>query len=206
MNWEVLVIPLIALGVWVVTSIFRVAEEQQKARPQRPADGPEGRKPRRQKTDLDRFLEDARARRQAPRPAPRPAPAEAPPPRRAAAAVLEALPVAEPFPLTLSREQPARPPVGELRRPAPPVAQPVRQQPAAPPTAAVGAERAPTQNPQGEAAAAMVVIVPPTQPVGPPPSVVKLKELLTNRQNLGAALMLGEVFGPPLCKRRRRGG
>jgi hypothetical protein len=65
MHWEILVIPLIAFGVWILGSIFRGAEEAAKERARRRPgeDGPA--KPRRGGTDLDRFLEEARRRREA---------------------------------------------------------------------------------------------------------------------------------------------
>src|SRR5947209_4681140 len=63
MHWEILIIPLIAVGVWLLGTIFRgVEEERQKARPRRPGEGGPMRRP---VTDLDRFLEEARRRREA---------------------------------------------------------------------------------------------------------------------------------------------
>src|SRR5262249_53877723 len=89
MHWEVLIIPLIAIGVWVLSTIFKsVEDERQKERLRRgPGSQGGGPRPRRPVTDLDRFLEEARRRRQTaaqPRPEPvqevRPRPSEQPPP------------------------------------------------------------------------------------------------------------------------------
>ena len=65
--------------------------------------------------------------------------------------------------------------------------------------------RTPTQNPPGETQVAPVVTVPPTIARQQPPAALKLIELMKDRKNMAAAFMLGEVFGPPVCKRRRKG-
>jgi hypothetical protein len=62
MPWEFLIIPLIGFGVWLLSNIFRVAEEAQKN--QKPPLPPGEDRPRRGGTDLDRFLQEARQRRQ----------------------------------------------------------------------------------------------------------------------------------------------
>ncbi len=65
MHWEILIIPLIALGVWLLGTLFKNENEVAKRGPRRPG-SPAGRPPgRRPVTDLDRFLEEARRRREA---------------------------------------------------------------------------------------------------------------------------------------------
>src|SRR5579872_5684220 len=79
MHWEVLIIPLIALGVWILGTIFRTEEEKAKGRPRRPGEGG-GRSPqRRPTTELDRFLEEARRRREAAERRQQPEPSARPP-------------------------------------------------------------------------------------------------------------------------------
>jgi hypothetical protein len=99
-DWKVLIIGLIPLGVWILATIFRGIEdarEQEKPRPE-PGERPL-RTPRRPTSELDRFLEEARRRRDSS-------------PKRPAEPVLEALPVPKP-------PEPAPPPRVE-RRPAKP--------------------------------------------------------------------------------------
>ncbi len=89
MKWEALIIPLIGLAVWILSTIFRGREEQQQERTRRPGtDRGAVRPPRRPATELDRFLEEARARR---KPVQTPGEQDRPEP-----AFLEALPVAKP--------------------------------------------------------------------------------------------------------------
>jgi hypothetical protein len=72
-DWRILLIPLIPLAIWIIWSIFRAREEarelelraqrdRERDRPPPPAP-----KPRRQGTDLDRFRQEALARRSASR-------------------------------------------------------------------------------------------------------------------------------------------
>jgi hypothetical protein len=91
-NWEMLIIPLIALGVWILSAIFRGAEEERDkerlAKP--PEQGRRMRQPRRAQTELDRFLDEARNRRLG---AAKPAAEEVPQLREE---VPQAVPVAQP--------------------------------------------------------------------------------------------------------------
>src|SRR5437763_6378305 len=66
MHWEIFLIPLIAMGVWLLGTIFRNAEEERARMARRlPGDGGLRVPQRRPVTDLDRFLEEARKRREA---------------------------------------------------------------------------------------------------------------------------------------------
>ena len=60
MNWEILSILLVPLGVWILSTIFRSAEDA-KDKPRRQGDGAAA--PSRPPSELDRFLEEARRRR-----------------------------------------------------------------------------------------------------------------------------------------------
>ena len=65
MQWELLIIPLIAVGVWILGTLFKTGEEEIARKGARRPGSPSGRTTgRRPVTDLDRFLEDARRRRE----------------------------------------------------------------------------------------------------------------------------------------------
>src|SRR5262245_9342308 len=64
MDWQILIIPLIAAGVWVLGTVFGKTAEPPVRRPTRiPGEG--GRPTTQTSTDLDRFLEEAKRRREA---------------------------------------------------------------------------------------------------------------------------------------------
>ena len=58
MGWEVLVIPIIGVAVWIISTLIRGAEEAKRAKPA-------ARKRPQKVTDLDRFLRDVQRRREA---------------------------------------------------------------------------------------------------------------------------------------------
>ncbi len=212
--WESLIIPLIALAVWILSTVFRGEEEQPKERARRPGTEGRPRQPRRATTELDRFLEAARARRN--NPVTKPAEEDGPP--QPEPMVLEAMPVEQPPenprprpPRTLERQPKPRP-----AKASPPLAEPVRVPvampvgpaaqitlPSALPLVPVTELRTPRLQPRGAAAAAPAVIVPPTQPRRAAPAALKLLEMLKDKQTLAAAVMLREVFDRPLALRRR---
>jgi hypothetical protein len=144
-HWEVLIIPAIALVVWILTTLFRGGENaQMPLRRERDETTPT----RRPATPLDRTLDEARRRRVQPPPVRRPAPPSQvrrpvlleevkEPPRRPAPArpiVLElaepepprpqsrpeytppSAPTAEVAPATQAVRQPASPVVGQVRQ------------------------------------------------------------------------------------------
>jgi hypothetical protein len=187
-HWEILIIPLIALGVWILGTLFKTGEDEKlKKGVRRPGNLP-GRGPsRRPVTDLDRFLEEARRRREAEA---RPKPPPVPPPVRA--------PVARP-PL---RERPTRPREAPPRVAAPvirttevPVVRPVEQPPLVEPVLPVASIREATPPP------------PPapieTRPAQPSPILQHVRSLLSKPQTAGTAFVLREIFDRPLCLRRR---
>jgi hypothetical protein len=210
-----LIIPLIALGVWILSAIFRGAEEQRdKERLNKsPDEGRRVRQPRRAQTELERFLEEARNRRLG---ASKPDTEDQPPRQEE---ILEAIPVAKPVsPRPAQRQRPhgdrpkqravvaetprralemEAPPAHPRRGAGPPLALPVN----APPAPAPPPE--PDRTPPAAAQKEVVVIVPPTRPRPAPPGVVKLMQLLKDKQTLATAVLLSEVLDKPLCLRRR---
>jgi hypothetical protein len=174
-HWEVLIIPAIALVVWILTTLFRGGENAQMP-PRREGDEFA---PKRPATSLDRTLEEARRRRQQPvrRPTLRPE-------------------VRRPVLLEEVKEPPrppapAKPIVLQLAEPEPPRPQP-------------RAEFAPPPPPSAPAAAppARVAEVPQvaTQPASP--VVSQVRQLLRSPRSAAAAFVLREVLGAPRCRRR----
>jgi hypothetical protein len=201
-----------ALAVWILSAIFRGEQEQPKERPERRGGEGRPRVPRRQTSELDRFLEEARARR---KPIVKPVEEERPRPEPV---ILEAMPVEEPRERPRERS-PSSPELRPKPRTAPPLAPPVRAPiaqpvampatlpaPVSPSPVPAMETRVPTQNPQAEAAPAPAMIVPGTRPRRPSPVALKLLEMLRDRQSLATAVMLGEVMNRPVAMRRGNRG
>jgi hypothetical protein len=125
MGWEILVIPIIGVAVWVISALIRGSEEAKRGEPA-PRKRPE------KVTDLDRFLREVQRRREAAEreePRPRraepaveeraesrpPPPARRPPPREAAVEVV--VPVET---VVVARPAPAAPVPPAEPEPAPP--------------------------------------------------------------------------------------
>ena len=178
MHWEILIIPLIALGVWILGTLIKGEDERNK-RGTRGAGGSVRRGPtRRPVTDLDRFLEDARRRR-------------------------EAEERQRTLPVPPSRPTISRPPLRE--RPSKPRETPPRIVPAMPstesPPLAVPVAR-PVEEPVAQASP------PPPAPPSlsqyrPSPIARQVHALLSSPQSAGAALVLREILDRPRCMRRR---
>ena len=184
MHWEILIVPLIALGVWILGTLFK-GEDAKVKKGGRLPNNASGRAPsRRPVTDLERFLEDARRRREveeAPKPPPpRPSIARAPlrerpaqprqtPPRLASRSKRrEELPVAVPV---------ARPVAQAVAVVAEAVIDvPVRAEPSAPTT---------------------------TRATQSSPIAQQVLSLLSNPQTAATAFVLREIFDRPLSQRRR---
>lgn len=197
MAWEILVVPLIALGVWILGTLFKGEDDRTKRGAARRPGGAPGRgQARRPVTDLDRFLDEARRRREmeerrkkAPTPPPRPT--ESRPPLR---------------------ERPAP-------RPTPPRSVPSRQD--VPDAISVPRPApVPPPPPVREVVIETIPVVPLPQPVieaapPPPPAPAKVRQeipspiaqqvraLLSKRQTAGAAFVLREILDRPRCMRRR---
>jgi hypothetical protein len=200
MHWEVLIIPLIALGVWILGTLFKGEEERAKKGVRRPGNL-SGRAPtRRPVTDLDRFLEEARRRREAEEKRKAPPPPPPPPPPRPSSS---RPPLSERPPR--QRETSLRPARPTVRAEEIPMAIPVVR-PAAPPVVAEVVVTAPRLQPVAE-------LPPPSPPtpiptlqrdVRPAPIPQQVRSLLSKPQTAGAAFVLREIFDRPLCQRRRR--
>lgn len=178
MHWEILIIPLIALGVWILGTLFKGEDERNK----RGARGPGGsvrRAPsRRPVTDLDRFLEESRRRREAEErervlPVPPPRPVVSRPPLRERVAKPRETP---------PRIAPAMPP-----QESPPVAVPVAR---------------PVEEPVAQAPP--LPPAPPTRSQDRPSPILRhVRTLLSSPQSAGAAIVLREILDRPRCMRRR---
>ena len=223
MPWEVLIIPLIALGVWILGTIFRGVEDERQKALLRPVDEGGGvRVPvRRPVTDLDRFLEEARRRREAgqgaaspPRPEPPPAPRPQP---------LPALPAEPPRPRAeaprpaerRTRPREARPatrradaplPAIPVVKPSPAPAEPARVDTApvvlAPPPTPATQAGAPAALPSLPQLARLAPIPGGERPLSP--ALAQVNALLRDPRSLAAAMVLREVLDRPVGLRRRR--
>ncbi len=161
MGWEVLVIPIIGVAVWIISTLLRSAEEAKRA-------APPARKKGEKATDLDRFLREVQRRREA-------AEREEQRPRHEQREGED----------RARRQRPRRTPAREEAIPVVaavevvPVAQPVV---AAPPVAL--AEQS------------------PAPPRRRPPAPAGLREVLRDRDAVRKAMILREILGPPLARRR----
>jgi hypothetical protein len=171
MGWEILVIPIIGVAVWIISALIRGSEQAKR-------EEPTGRKRPEKVTDLDRFLREIQRRRESAeredekeprverrRPEPRPA-RRRPPEEEEIPVVIPVEPVAVVQTVALA---------------------PVLRSIEAPPLPVLPAEPlpAPQPRPRRESAA----------PAG-------LRELLRSRDGVRKAMILREVLGPPLARRR----
>jgi hypothetical protein len=204
MEWVKWVIPLIALAVWILTSLIKSQQEEPRRRsttrfPPQPQGGEEGTGPRPRRTsgEVEQFLEEIRRRRESGvKPAeveqrPRPVVREAPP-----VIVVEA-----PRPRPAPRTPPALPP---KRQP------PRREEPATPRKRPAVTE---------EVVVARIVSTPPITVAAPPPpaaSAITLAvsptapaarqflDLLKNPQSMRVAFLMREILDRPVSRRPRR--
>lgn len=188
MDWPVLIIALIPVAVWILSTIFRGAEELRDKERSQPT-GASPQVPKRPTTELDRFLEEARRRRDT---APKQAkPTIAPP-------LQEALPVARPSepPPPVRREEkidrPAKRPASERKPPSAPVQPPPRvvEMPV------VQSESAPVSSQPAPSP------TPPTRPHRPSLLLNRLSTMLRDRDSLATAFLLREIFDRPISQRR----
>ncbi|HKI36651.1 MAG TPA: hypothetical protein VKA46_32650 [Gemmataceae bacterium] len=179
MGLEFLIIPIIVVAVWIVSTLLRGADDSK--RPGRPAQ----RKPEKA-TDLDRFLREVQRRRDTaesaePRPRreeARPAQAERrrPPQSRGKGRTSRE----EAIPVVLAVEEVAP---SELVGGAPVMS--VLTAPPLPEIPRMPADTSAASVPES-------------------PALVGLRELLQTRDGLRQAMILQEVLGPPLSRRGRR--
>jgi hypothetical protein len=184
MQWEILIIPLIALGVWIMGTLFKSEDDKTKQGARGRGNVPNRGPSRRPGTNFERFLEEARRRREA---EDRPKAAPAPPPPRPR--------VSRP-PLRERPPQPREAP--PLIRPKEvPIAVPVAQ-PIAPPPSVEPVAVAPQAG--GDAIPAVPTIA---RDLRPSPIVQQVHSLLSKPQTAATAFVLREILDRPLCKRRR---
>jgi hypothetical protein len=222
MGFEVFLILLVPLGVWILSSVFKSDDERPGSRQ---GNGSRPGAQRRPVTDLERFLEEARRRRemadrrQQPEGEARPAPSR----EARTPAISERRPartVPPPQPRRRQVEGPAprtnRPPV--LLEAVPDNSTVVLTPRIDPP--GLESRRVETTRPMAaELPRAMpvplpvpVVAAPPPPPpapavpgarTAPPPALAQLMELLRSPRSAATAIVLREVFNQPLCRRRR---
>jgi hypothetical protein len=203
MNWAILLILLIPVGVSILSLLFRNAREDPRRggvfRPNRPVPGA-ARPQRRSVSDIDQFLEEInRRRREAAerRKGPEAVAAPAPPP-----------PVARPTP---PRVRPSRRLEREVRSTRPkqqfPEPEPVVIAQAVPVAELVAQQIAPPVAPPEPLAAGAIPAVPATiRPRVLSAAVTGALPLLRSAQGLQTAIVLQEVFAKPLSRRGRPGG
>jgi hypothetical protein len=174
--WEILIIPIIGVGVWIISTLLRGEEEAKK-----PGEPGGQRKPQKV-TDLDRFLREVQRRRKADEREPEPS--QQVEPRRE-----------EPVPVVLV-EAPVV--VAEVVPPVP-IARPIPQ---AQPLPVVVAQPLPSLAAQPLPSLAAQPI-PETLPRRTEtPALIGVRELLRSRDGLRKAMILSEVLGPPVSRRR----
>jgi hypothetical protein len=205
MDFTVLIIPLLALGIWILGTVFGKAEEP--ARP--PARRPEARRPPMPapgapSTDLDRFLDEARRRREAAErraapPAPAPTVTPTPSPRPVSPRTEAPRPT-----VRTSERRPPRP--REAPRPEP-TRREVRVEPTPMPTpTALVAEAIPVAEVVGDltltgvAAIATPAAAVARRPVSP--AIAQVLGLLRSPRDARVAILLREILDPPLALRR----
>jgi hypothetical protein len=194
MHWQIFIIPLIVLSVWIFGTLFKSEDDKtKKGVGRRPPLPPQngggrgtGRTPgRRIVTDLDRFLEEARCRREPEErrkatPSPQSRPSVARPPARERPPQTQEQPrIAAPV---ITKEDalvalPAPQPVARPRTPEPVVGRSLAREAPVPP-----------------------------QPVPAPrlsPIQQQVRSLLSKPQTAATAFVLREIFDRPLCQRRR---
>jgi hypothetical protein len=204
---EFILILLVPLIVWILSTVFKGDGDRPGSSPGSAARPQTQRRP---VTDLDRFLEEARRRREA---AERGQQANAETQQRP-------VPPRETRPAPMPERRPVRPPTPPRRRnvdtvPPQPVRAPVLLEAVADapatnfPAPRVDALRpepvrvegpVPLPVPSPALSPLFVIRSPGTRPA---PALVKLAELLSSPRTAGTAIILKEIFDRPLSRRRR---
>jgi hypothetical protein len=222
MNWSVWIVPIIALAVWIISYLLRGNEPEKKPmqRVRQPGDDPQGR-PKEPLTDLDRFLREVNRRRQNAEER-RTGPVAKPP-------VVTAQPVEErPRPSMPKPARPAQPPRRQASRPAPTPPKKTTTQPAFKPEPLTvlpaddrteralplpASEQTPLAFPTSSevvriatpaALATLAKLAPPVKQVDDAIVQTPLMSLLSSPKYLKYAIVMREIFEPPLCRRQRR--
>lgn len=204
MHWQVLIIPLIAFAVWILSNLLKEPELPPKERPRGEGDPF---RPRRLPSDVDRFLAQQRQRRaEAERvrePVSQPV-AQPERPARERPARDQPRPREERRPVQERETRPVSPPQSPApTRPPVPVAVPVADRPT--PTAAPPAPLAPLPDsgrntPSTARAATTPALALPVNAALLPP----LDQLLRSPQAARAAFILREIIDSPRCRRPRQ--
>lgn len=195
MDWVQWLVPLVALGVWILSNLARNREDEpRRARPpQVRGDGMPEAAPRQRKEpeEVDRFLDEVRRRRENTE-----RKKKADEPRRVLLPKREETrKPAQPQSRQDAQRKPTPPPVPKLI--------PVKEPPTSP-------RKEPGSSPRSANRIEEVVvarIVSPTPrsdspaPVHAERTIPQLLDLLCRKENLTTAVLLREVLGPPLCKR-----
>jgi hypothetical protein len=197
-EWAMLVVPFIALAVWLVSLLARNPEP-----PQKNVRRPGGRveEPKRQtSSDLDRFIMETRRQREADERRTQ-RPAQAPPQRQRRPVLLEEVVEQPPRPA-------ARPPMLQpvaartsIRTPARPV--PVLEIAENVPSAPVMLTLTQTALPMMPEQPTAPVDLLKRDEVAVSPLLLDLRATLNSPQSAQLAFALGEIFGEPLSRRRR---
>ncbi len=201
-DWVGLLIPLIIAAVWILNQLVKNREDPRRKPPPLPAPGEDepGPRPRRTASDVDKFLDEVRRRRARAEGREASAPVQAPPRRRP--------PVRQPVPevqRTFPPPSQVPPPLPRTRPPAPPFSSSLPA-PRIPPredilvAEVVSLSPAPAHRLTGLAPAPVLVPVPAVRATASTPLAETLS-LLKKRQTLAAAVVLREIFGPPLSAR-----
>jgi len=186
MNWQIWVVPVIALAVWILLQM-RAPD----APPQPPRQRPlEGDRPRQPTGDVGRFLEEIeRLRRQSA------------PERREPPPMAETAPAESASPAVFERPSPPPPP------PRPRVEKPKVKKPRPVPVTVVAPAATlpildvlPADPPRPQAAPTVAA---PQKPRRVAPATAQLLSLLQTPGSLQTAILLQEVLGPPRCRRKR---
>ncbi|MFO0879721.1 MAG: hypothetical protein U0840_20430 [Gemmataceae bacterium] len=213
MDWKVIIIGLIPLAVFILSTIFRSVEEARDNRkPRTPPDFPPQPARRRPGSELDRFLQESRQRRDKP-PAEKPRQVEPSPPPVATPTLWPETSSPDPTPLAPRPDKTAaRPtqPAPARKQKDPPArrAQPAIVAPSRPPATVEALPQHPAPPPAPALPTALPA--PPPAPVNAArpagsPALTRVLGLLRSGDGLAAAMILHEVFEPPLSKRHHRG-
>jgi hypothetical protein len=183
MNWQIWIVPVIALAVWILLQMRAPDAPPQQPR-QRP---PEGDRPRQPSGDVGRFLEEIeRLRRQAA------------PERRERPPMVEAAPVESTGPAAFERPSPPPPRVEKPKKVKKP--RPVPVTVVAPAAALPILDVLPVDPPRPHVAPTVAA---PQKPRRIAPAAAQLTSLLQTPGSLQTAILLQEVLGPPRCRRKR---
>ena len=194
MHWE-WIVPVIALALWILSSLVKGAEEPPKqAKQGEPL--PAGSRPRPQ-SEVDKFLEEINRMRRRQEEEQRQQDEQ---PRQS-----EPVAIPPPRPIAASVEPTTAP---NFEKPSAPVQIPQGEKPRSRPVKPRRAEPRPTPLRQAGSVAAADLAAQPRPTPRPlagkgAPAVAQLHAMLRSPQSVQAAILLHEVLGPPRCRRRR---